>query len=115
MMKHKMQFFFLLIFLTVWSFRLGWTSKFKGRKFYLNQFAVEIIGATQEVNRIARSHGFINTGNVLQNYYSFISPSLRKRSLRRAAHLHNTLIKDPRVLNKELIFVSVLCMIEFNC
>ena len=49
-------------------------------KLYHNHFAVEIQGGeSDKAEEVAQRHGFINLGQILQNYYLFEHPHVHKR------------------------------------
>uniref|UniRef100_A0A665V3E7 Furin (paired basic amino acid cleaving enzyme) b n=1 Tax=Echeneis naucrates TaxID=173247 RepID=A0A665V3E7_ECHNA len=65
---------------------------------YTNAWAVQIIGGPEEADRIAREHGFINLGNVFEDYYHFRHHAVEKRALSGHRGMHIRLQKEPQVL-----------------
>ncbi|XP_048473058.1 furin (paired basic amino acid cleaving enzyme) a [Rhincodon typus] len=66
-------------------------------KVYSNTWAVRIPGGQQEAARVAREHGFINLGQIFDDYYHFRHNGVTKRSLNQHAHHQNKLLQDPQV------------------
>ncbi|XP_072408957.1 furin (paired basic amino acid cleaving enzyme) a isoform X3 [Chiloscyllium punctatum] len=66
-------------------------------KVYTNSWAVQIPGGQQEASRVAREHGFINLGQIFDDYYHFRHMGVMKRSLSQHVHHHNKLRQDPQV------------------
>ncbi|XP_030620621.1 furin (paired basic amino acid cleaving enzyme) b [Chanos chanos] len=69
-----------------------------GRGLYTNTWAVHISGGTEEADRIARKHGFINHGNIFGDYYHFQHRRVVKRSLSGHWGVHTRLQIEPQVL-----------------
>ncbi|XP_043536424.1 furin (paired basic amino acid cleaving enzyme) a isoform X2 [Chiloscyllium plagiosum] len=66
-------------------------------KVYTNSWAVQIPGGQQEASRVAREHGFINLGQIFDDYYHFRHMGVMKRSLSQHVHHQNKLRQDPQV------------------
>ena len=59
--------------LHLWTVLVLLTAEWKwidAAEVYTNTWAVQIKGGTEEADRIAREHGFINHGNVSPVFYS---------------------------------------------
>uniref|UniRef100_A0A672FUZ3 Furin (paired basic amino acid cleaving enzyme) b n=1 Tax=Salarias fasciatus TaxID=181472 RepID=A0A672FUZ3_SALFA len=65
---------------------------------FTNTWAVQINGDSQEADRIAREHGFINHGNVFGDYYHFRHHAVERRALSGHRGMHIRLQKEPQVL-----------------
>ncbi|XP_013883564.1 furin (paired basic amino acid cleaving enzyme) a [Austrofundulus limnaeus] len=68
-----------------------------GQEVYTNTWAVHIPGGSEEADRVAQKHGFINHGHVFGDYYHFRHRTVVKRSLSVHRGTHVRLQKDPKV------------------
>lgn len=64
---------------------------------YSNRWTVEIDGENGEADRLARKHGFINYGKIIDNYFSFINQKVERVSKVPSPHLHKGLMSEPNV------------------
>ncbi|XP_057209508.1 furin (paired basic amino acid cleaving enzyme) a [Triplophysa rosa] len=69
-----------------------------GQKVFINTWAVHIAGGEQEADRIAKTHGFVNQGNIFGDYYHFQHHAVEKRSLSEHSETHDRLQSEPQVL-----------------
>ncbi|XP_068131366.1 furin [Hyperolius riggenbachi] len=82
---------------------LVWTSLFMlfkeltGLQVYTNKWAVQIPGGPAAADRIAKKHGFINHGQIFDDYYHFHHRAVAKRSLTHHRVRHRLLSREPHV------------------
>ncbi|XP_069758522.1 furin-like isoform X2 [Narcine bancroftii] len=64
---------------------------------YTNTWAVQVAGGRQAAERLARQHGFVNLGQIFDDYFHFRHQGVVKRSLRQQIHQKNKLRSAPQV------------------
>ncbi|XP_040270045.1 furin [Bufo bufo] len=82
---------------------LFWTSlslqlkDLAGHKVYTNTWAVHVPGGPAVADRISKKYGFINHGQIFEDYYHFHHRAVVKRSLTPHRTRHFMLNRDPQV------------------
>ncbi|KAM7439362.1 Proprotein convertase subtilisin/kexin type 5 [Porites harrisoni] len=64
---------------------------------YSNRWTVQIDGDFEEAERLARKHGFVNHGKVINNHYTFVHEKVEKISNVSRTHLHEGLLSESSV------------------
>lgn len=64
---------------------------------YSNRWSVQIYGDTEEADRLARKHGFVNHGKIFDNYYSFQHRKVENKSRVPATSVQEGLSAEPNV------------------
>ncbi|XP_054858288.1 furin [Eublepharis macularius] len=68
-----------------------------GQHVYTNTWAVQVTAGPQEVERLARKHGFVNFGQIFDDYYLLCHRAVAKRSLSPHQSWHSSLSREPQV------------------
>ncbi|KAM7432787.1 Proprotein convertase subtilisin/kexin type 5 [Porites harrisoni] len=64
---------------------------------YCNRWTVQIDGHSGEAERLARKYGFVIQGKIIDNYFSFQHPKVKRVSRLSSASLHKELMLEPKV------------------
>ncbi|KAL8197325.1 UNVERIFIED_CONTAM: hypothetical protein K2H54_020394 [Gekko kuhli] len=68
-----------------------------GQHLYTNTWAVRVPAGPEEVERLARKHGFVNFGQIFDDYYLLCHRAVAKRSLSPHRSWHSSLNREPEV------------------
>ncbi|XP_077174312.1 furin [Paroedura picta] len=68
-----------------------------GQQVYTNTWAARVPAGPEEVERLARKHGFVNFGQIFGDYYLLCHRAVAKRSLSPHKSWHSFLSREPEV------------------
>ncbi|KAK0168883.1 hypothetical protein PV327_002645 [Microctonus hyperodae] len=70
-------------------------------KAYSNQWATHIMGGDKVAREVANEHGFRYLDKIVENWYHFEHPLLKKRSIEPHLEIHHRLLNDTRIRRAE--------------